>query len=225
MDTSRGPNKGMTMKPGVCSCGRRNCHNTTTKCGKELPVPRGSHSTLCAECASNHVRQNAAKNARRYRAKNHETYRAYRRRYEQSEERKKKKKESRKPPSDETRKKDRERYHANLAKNRRRRRASYYKHRLKRMAETRARYARQRELAPLGKILEKLKGKPVSWRLLIPLVLLDPTLTKAKAQQLAGPEAKMTARQMTRLGDTLREWLPSWPGFAAKIPGMPKPRN
>jgi hypothetical protein len=164
---------GRTMKPGTCSCRRRNCHNTTgatTKCVKKLPVPRGSASKLCTECAANHIRQNWARNARRYRTKNHEKYLVSRRRYEQlnAERIKKKKKASRKPPSEETRKKDRERYHANLAKNRRRNRASYYRHRLKRMAETRAYYGRQRDLAALGKGIEGGKITAVGDRVVVP---------------------------------------------------------
>ena len=37
-----------------------------------------------------------------------------------------------------------------------------------------------------GKILAELKSKPVSWRLIVPLLLLDSSLTKAKVQELAG---------------------------------------
>jgi hypothetical protein len=83
-------------------------------------------------------------------------------------------------------------------------------------------HARQRERAAQGKILLELKSKPVSWRLIVPLLLLDPSLTKARVQELAGKEAALTPRQMTRLRAQLREWYPQWPGFGAKTSGGAK---
>ena len=81
-----------------------------------------------------------------------------------------------------------------------------------------------RRRASVGKILEKLKDKkvPLSWKLIVPLLLLDPSLTKRKVQELAGTH--LTPRQMTRIGDRLLEWLPSWRGFGGKsrhIAGTP----
>jgi hypothetical protein len=71
-----------------------------------------------------------------------------------------------------------------------------------------------RDRASVGKILEKLKDMPSSWKLIVPLLLLDFSLTKRKVQALAGTH--LSTRQMTRIGEQLLEWFPSWPGFGGK---------
>lgn len=77
-----------------------------------------------------------------------------------------------------------------------------------------------RDRAAVGRVLEKLKNKkvPASWRAIVPLILLDPKITKRKAQAIAG--TKLTPRQMTRIGKQLRVWLPSWPGWGGKSPSV-----
>lgn len=101
-----------------------------------------------------------------------------------------------------------------------------YEQHLKRGRKSSANFhSRQRKQAAVGRIFEELKSRPVSWRLIVPLVVLDPSLTRAGIRKLVGTEGDLTPRQMTRLGAKIREWLPSWPGFGAKLQRPKKHRN
>jgi len=83
-----------------------------------------------------------------------------------------------------------------------------------------------REQAVFGKIFEKLKSKPVSWRLIVMLKLLDPALTKAQLRKFGGEEANLSDRQMTRILDQINAWLREFsPARRVKTPGPPKPVN
>jgi hypothetical protein len=90
----------------------------------------------------------------------------------------------------------------------------------------RAELAALRKQAVFGKIFEKLKNKPVSWRLIVMLKLLDPALTKADLRKFGGEEANLSGRQMTRILDQIKAWMREFsPTPRAKTPRPEKPVN
>ena len=83
---------------------------------------------------------------------------------------------------------------------------------------------RFKDLFGIARVFEELKHMSLASRLIVCLALFDPTLTKPQIKQIAGKEADLSERQMTRLGKWLRERVPSWQGFADKDRELFNPR-
>jgi hypothetical protein len=215
--------RGITTQHRRCKCQRLHCHGTAgRRCGKPLPVPRGTSVKICAECREKKRRDVDAAWRRSQRRAKDLTLGRTRKCAFQGEGclltfKRKHPREKNCDVCKEPARKARQAAHN----------AARYRADPKTF-NRKQREAREtlRKQAVFGKIFEELKNKRVSQRLIVMLKLLDPTLTKADLRKFGGKEADLSDRQMTRIFDQINAWLREFSRVRrVKTPGPTKPVN